>query len=405
MRSSVLFAAAFQAIGKNALRTLLTILGVVIGVGAVLVMVAVGQGARRKIRQQVEGLGTNLLVVTPGTSGTGGVNQGAGSFNRLTMADVETLRREATTLSAVSPVVVAPAQVIGRSRNWRTAVNGVTADYPAIRDWEVESGTFFSDADERSLRSVAVLGSTVAEGLFPEGDAVGQSVQVRNVPFRVVGVLAKKGTSAGGSDQDDVVLAPAATVQARLAGRQFIPQVVASAPTAEGVAAAREGVAAILRQAHRLSQGEEDDFTVRDQADLTKAAQGTAEVMTALLAAIAGISLLVGGIGIMNIMLVSVTERTREIGIRRAVGARASDVRRQFLVESVVLSLAGGAIGVVCGTAGARLVGRLTGWATAVTPGTVAVALAVSAAIGAFFGFYPARKAAALHPIDALRWE
>jgi putative ABC transport system permease protein len=284
-------------------------------------------------------------------------------------------------------------------------VNGVAVDYQVIRDWEIGSGWFFTASDVRAMRKVAVLGKTVATNLFPDDDPVGQTIQLRNVPFKIIGVLAGKGQSAGGSDQDDVILAPDTTVQTRLAGRQFIPQIVASTASAQGIAAAQGEIRAVMREAHRLASWEDDDFTVKNQADLAKTAQGTTEVMTLLLAAIASISLLVGGIGIMNIMLVSVTERTREIGIRLAIGAHAADVMTQFLVESVVMGVLGGAVGIAVGFGGAWIVGRVTGWATTVTLATVAVALLFSAGVGVFFGFYPARKAATLNPIEALRYE
>jgi len=405
MRSWTLVKVAWQSILKNTMRTLLTMLGIIIGVGAVIVMVAVGQGAQLRIRQQIENLGTNMIVLTAGASAQGGVSQGAQSFNRLTTDNVDTLRRESTLLSAISPVVVAPTQAIGGAGNWRTVVNGISTDYAIIRDWTTTSGSFFDVADQRSARKVAVLGATVAKNLFPDQDPVGEEIQLRDVPFKIIGVLASKGQTAGGSDQDDVVLAPYTTVQSRLAGRKFIPQILASTATPDDIAAAQEEIRAIMREAHRLASWEEDDFTVRNQTDLAETAQGTTEVMTALLAAIASISLLVGGIGIMNIMLVSVTERTREIGIRLAVGAHGSDVMTQFLVESTVMSLLGGAIGIAVGFAGARLLGHFTGWSTAVSPPIVLLALAFSASVGIFFGFYPARKAAGLNPIEALRYE
>jgi len=405
MRASVLVKVAAQSILKNKMRTLLTMLGIVIGVGAVIIMVAIGQGAQLQIERQIANLGTNMLVVTPGAARQGGVSQGAGSFNRLTIADAEKLQREGTLLSAVSPVVFTRVQVIGGAGNWRTEVQGVSTSYQLIRDWNPSEGSFFAESDLQGRRKVAVLGATVAENLFPDGDAVGQSVQLRNVPFTVVGVLERKGQTATGTDQDDVILIPYTTMQTRLAGRSFIGQILASTSSPGDIPAAQEEIRAIMRESHRLGPADLDDFTVRNQNEIAEAAKGATEVMTALLAAIASVSLVVGGIGIMNIMLVSVTERTREIGIRMAIGARGSDVLTQFLVESVVMSLAGGIIGIGVGLGGATLIGKIAGWSTALPIGAVFLAVGFSAAVGIFFGFYPARKAARLDPIQALRYE
>ena len=405
MRSLSLVRVAAESILANRMRTLLTMLGIIIGVGAVIVMVAVGEGAQSKIREQVEGLGTNLLVITAGSSSSSGASGGAGSANRLRVEDFEKLQREGVVLSGVSPMITTFSQVIGGTGNWRTQINGVASNYTMIRDWPVEDGTFFEEADLRAMRKVAVLGSTVADNLFPGGDAVGQRIQLRNVPFEIIGVLSTKGQTAEGRDQDDVIVAPYTTVQTRLSGRSFIPQIIASTFTPDDIPAATEEIRGIMRESHDLAEWEEDDFTVRNQTELAQAAQGTTEVMTILLASIAGISLLVGGIGIMNIMLVSVTERTREIGVRMAVGARRGDVLTQFLIESVVMSLAGGLVGVVLGFAGAKVLADVTGWSTLIQPQTVALALGFSASVGIFFGYYPARKAARLDPIDALRYE
>ncbi len=405
MKASNLVKVAARSIRKNKMRTLLTMLGIIIGVGAVIVMVAVGEGARSQIQSQINNLGTNMIVVTPGSSSQGGVSRGAQSYNRLTVEDAEKIAREATLVSAVSPVVFTRTQAIGGEGNWRTTINGVSADYVTIRDWPLQSGLFFDHSELRSVRKVAVLGKTVADNLFPNQDPVGQNVQLRNVPFTIIGVLTEKGQTASGNDQDDVIFVPYTTAQTRLSGWSRIFQILASTYSYQDIAAAQSEISAIMRESHGLSEWEEDDFTIRNQTDLAEAAQGTTEVMALLLAAIASISLLVGGIGIMNIMLVSVTERTREIGIRMAVGARGKDVLTQFLIEAIVMSVLGGVIGVAIGFGGSSLLGRFTGWSTVISPETVAIALLFSAGVGIFFGFYPARKAAALDPIEALRYE
>ncbi len=407
MKPQRLITLASRSIVRNKMRTFLTTLGIIIGVGAVIVMVAIGQGARSQIQQRIQNLGTNLLVITPGATqtGTGAANQGAGSFNRITVADADALKRESTLLAGVSPVILAPSQVIGPSGNWRTAVQGGSVDLQSIRNWTVESGRFFDDDDVRSMRKVCLLGHTVAQALFPDQDPTGQQIRIRNVPFDIIGVLATKGQTADGNDQDDVILAPYTTVQTRLAGRQFIPQIIASTQSQGDIPAAQLEIRDIMRQSHNLVGNEQDDFTIRNQNDIAATASATTTVMTWLLASIASISLLVGGIGIMNIMLVSVTERTREIGVRMAVGARGSDVLAQFLVEALVLCTAGGVIGVLLGFLGTIVVHRATGWGTQVNPLMVGVAIGFAALVGIFFGYYPARKAAALDPIEALRYE
>ena len=405
MKQHTLFKEASQSIRKNKMRTLLTMLGIVIGVAAVIIMVAIGNGAQQKIQDQISGLGTNLIIVMPGATQQGGVSQGAGTFNRLTVDDAERIKKEATLLSAVSPVVSTHAQVIGGQGNWRTSVNGVSTDYLTIRDWSVSSGDFFADADVTGSRKVAVLGNTVAQNLFPDQDPVGAQIQIGHVPFTVIVVLAPKGQTAGGQDQDDVVLMPYTTAQNRLSGSVRIGQILASTYSATDIPAAQSEISGIMRESHRLADGADDDFTVRNQTEIAQAATSATAVMTGLLAAIASVSLVVGGIGIMNIMLVSVTERTREIGIRMAIGARGSDVLTQFLVESVVMSVLGGLVGLAVGLGGGALVGRVLGFATAPSMMAVVMAVGFSAAVGVFFGYYPARKAAALNPIQALRYE
>ena len=404
MKTSNLVRVASQSIFKNKMRALLTMLGIIIGVGAVIILVAVGLGARSKIRDSIQALGSNMIIVTPGAVSTGGVNMGAGSFTALTIDDVEKMEREATLIVGVSPVINSQGQAIAGNMNWRARINGVSTSYEVIRAWPVSSGAWFDEDDLRSNRRVVLIGQTVADNLFPDQDPIGERVQIRNVPFDIIGVLSVKGQGAGG-DQDDIILMPYTTAFTRLSGRSFIPQIVASAVSEEQLEAAQEELRIILRESHNLLQGEADDFTVRDQTDLATAASASTETMSMLLAAIASISLLVGGIGIMNIMLVSVTERTREIGIRMAIGARGKDVLTQFLVESIVMSVLGGILGLTIGVLGATILGNVMGWNTEVSVLTAAVAIGFSAAVGVFFGFYPAKKAASLNPIDALRYE
>jgi putative ABC transport system permease protein len=405
MKQSTLFKVATQSILKNKMRTLLTMLGIVIGVGAVIVMVAIGHGAQSQIETQIKSLGTNLILVLPGSTAQGGVSQGAGTFNRLTVDDAAKLKRDGTTFAAVSPVIGTRAVVIGGTGNWRTSINGVSPDFLTIRDWSVTSGDFFTDADVSASRKIAILGATVASNLFPGTDPVGAQIQIGHVPFTVTGVLAQKGQSAGGQDQDDVVLMPYTTAQNRLSGNVRLGQILVSTSSANEIPAAQDEIRTLMRESHRLSDGADDDFTVRNQTEIAAAATSTTAVMSGLLAAIAGVSLIVGGIGIMNIMLVSVTERTREIGIRMAIGARGSDVLTQFLVESIVMSVLGGIVGLAAGFGGAALLGHITGWSTATPASAVFMAVGFSAAVGVFFGYYPARKAAALNPIQALRYE
>ncbi len=394
---------ALRSLSRNRMRSLLTALGIIIGVAAVIVMVAVGQGSQARIEANIRQLGANVIMVHGGASRAGGVSRGVGSMVRLTLDDADKLAREATLCMAVSPVVSSGEQVIGGGGNWNTQINGVSPEYLTIRAWELAAGEFFTERDVRARRKVAVLGKTVADELFPGQDPVAERIRIRNTPFKVIGVLAEKGQSGMGPDQDDVILAPSTTVLYRLSGDRHIRRIMASAISEEQIERAQEEVTELLREAHRIGPGEEDDFRVGNQAEIIEAVSETSKVLTILLGSIAGVSLVVGGIGIMNIMLVSVTERTREIGIRLAVGARGRDVLTQFLVEAVVLSLTGGIIGVLLSLGVAFALEWAAGVATVVNPGIVLLAFSFSGAVGVFFGFYPARKASALNPIDALR--
>jgi putative ABC transport system permease protein len=396
---------AFKSIMRNRMRSLLTSLGIIIGVSAVIVMVAIGEGSQKRIEQQIAGLGTNIITVFPASMRMGGVSQGAGSSNRLTLEDAANLAKEMTLAAAVSPVVRNRGQVIGGGRNWSTSISGVSAQYTDVRSWKVAKGEFFTDRDVKSNAKVAVLGKTVADELFPSEDPIGQTIRISNTPFKVIGVMAEKGQNAMGMDEDDVVLAPSSAVLYRLKGGGHVDMINVSARSAADLTAAETEVKTILRQSHRLAETADDDFRILNQAEITETATETSKILTLLLGAIAGVSLVVGGIGIMNIMLVSVTERTREIGIRLSIGARPSDVLTQFIAESVVLSAFGGVVGILLALVISWALGALTSLVTVVNPAMVLLAFSVSGAVGVFFGLYPARKAAALNPIDALRHE
>ena len=397
---------AWRALMRNPLRASLTMLGVVIGVAAVVATLAIGQGARASVQAQIASLGSNVIMIFPGTGpGSGGSRGAQGSSNSMTIEDIAAIKREAPSVERVAWSVRAGGQVIYGNENWQTGIVGTTEDFFAIRDWPVETGTAFTDADVRNGGKVAVLGATVAEALFGTEDPIGKTIRIRNLPFKVVGVLARKGGSAMGQDQDDTIIVPGTTVQRKFLSSNNINFVYVSARSADQINSAIEEISALLRQRHRIRPGQDDDFFIRNQAEFASAAEQTSKTMTLLLSSIAAVSLLVGGIGIMNIMLVSVTERTREIGIRMAVGARGRDILSQFLVESAFLSLLGGALGVLLGIGASALVSSLAKWPTSVSPMSIGLAFTFSAAVGIFFGFYPARKAADQDPIEALRYE
>ena len=398
---------AFRALARNKTRAALTMLGIIIGVSAVIVMVSIGQGAQATVQAQIEGMGTNLLFVSAGSQNVGGVRSGAGDTgtNTLTVDDLEAIKREVPSVSMVSPVINSRSQMIAGNQNWSTQIQGVSEQFPEIRKWSVGSGDFFTDSDVRSAARVVVIGQTIADNLFPGQDATGQTMRISNMPFRVVGVMARKGQDPQGRDQDDAAFAPYTSVQKKLLGNTRVQVAYVSAISQDATYTAQTQIADLLRQRHKLAQGAPDDFTVRNMSDVAEAANETNSVMTMLLGSIAGVSLLVGGIGIMNIMLVSVTERTREIGIRMAIGARSTAVRTQFLVESIVLSLTGGFVGIGLGVLASVGVPLLLGWPTLVSTASIVGSVVFSAGVGIFFGYYPARKAAALDPIDALRYE
>ncbi|MEA2570968.1 MAG: putative transport system permease protein [Acidobacteriota bacterium] len=393
-----------KAILRNKMRSLLTMLGIVIGVGCVIVVVAIGNGATKSIQDTINSLGSNFIMIFPGTTTQGGARMFSGS-STLTIEDADAIKAEAPAVAYVSPNLRTSAQTVAGELNWGTSIYGVGVDWPFIRSWNVADGNFFTDSDVRSGSKVAVLGATVAENLFPQGGAVGQIVRIKNVPFKVIGVLDRKGGSTQGQDQDDQIIAPYTTVMKRLMGQNKLSMLYASAKSPEQVQEAQDQIDALLRQRHRIPPGGDADFMMRSQEEIASAQDAQMKILRTLLLCIAGVSLLIGGIGIMNIMLVSVTERTREIGIRMAIGAKGRHVLLQFLFEAITLSIVGGLLGIGSGIGVSSLVAKLLKWPIFVSPSSIVIAFGVATAVGVFFGFYPARKAAQLDPIDALRYE
>jgi putative ABC transport system permease protein len=400
------FVIAVRALRRNAMRTSLTALGMIIGVAAVIVMMALGNGARSSIETQIQSAGSNLVTVNAGSGQFGPVRGGQGATRTLTVEDAVAIRRDVPGVRYMSPGVNTRTQVIGSSGNWFTTIQGASEEFQDIRAWPVQFGSFFSADDVTRSARVAVIGTVVRNQLFGAGaDPVGQVIRIRNQPFRVVGVLASKGQGAFGQDQDDTIIVPYTTVMKRLLGQDYLRDITITAATSEDVARTPDLIREVLRQRHNIPPGGDDDFLVRTSDEIANVLTATTNTMTYLLASIAAVSLLVGGIGIMNIMLVSVTERTREIGLRLSVGARDIDVLLQFLTEAVVLSMTGGAIGVALGFGASYVLGRVMSWSSLVTPDAVLLSFGCAATIGIFFGFYPARKAASLDPIEALRFE
>ncbi|PYK99619.1 MAG: multidrug ABC transporter substrate-binding protein [Verrucomicrobia bacterium] len=406
MSTMITLKAALRALNKNKMRSGLTALGIIIGVGAVIAMVGIGNGAKAQVEAQVASLGQNVIQVSAGSTSSRGVRQGADTAVTLTIADAEAIAEEIPDVLAVSPEVKIKTQIVTGNRNWSASVYGESADYFTIRQWPVDSGTTFTEQDVRAAAKVAVLGATAAEELFGDQEPLGEIVRIQNAPFTVIGVLKSKGTSVSGSDNDDNVIVPYTIAMKRLVGQQTnLRRINVQAANADVLSEVETQITELLRQRHRTGSGDESDFKVQSQLEIGEVATQTTRTMTLLLAAIASVSLVVGGIGIMNIMLVSVTERTREIGVRMAVGARGGDILRQFLGEALTLSSLGGLIGIAVGTGTSKLIAATQDWPTLISLDSVLIAFFFSAAVGIFFGFYPARKASRLDPIDSLRYE
>jgi len=397
-----------RALRVNKMRSALTMLGIIIGVGAVIAMLAIGTGASEKITQQISSIGSNLIIILPGSTTSGGLRMGMGSQPTLTRDDADAIVKECSAVQEAAPVLNGAAQIVYSNQNWSTGVYGTTASMLIIRDWPLSYGRAFTEQDIRNATKVAILGQTVVENLFGSIDPVGQMIRIKKVPFMVIGVLDRKGQSPQGQDQDDTIYIPVTTAQKKIFGTSFpgmVRTIMVKAKSTEDLAPAERQINELLRQRHHLSARQDNDFTVRNLTQIMQVAEQSTKVMTLLLGAIASVSLLVGGIGIMNIMLVSVTERTREIGIRMAVGAKTWDIRLQFIIEALTLSLIGGLAGILTGITGSKLISALAGWSTIVSVLSILLAFGFSGLVGIFFGFYPAYKASLLNPIDALRYE
>jgi putative ABC transport system permease protein len=396
---------ALAALRANGMRSLLTTLGIIIGVACVVATIGIGDGARIQAEDQLRSLGTNFLMIYPGSITSGGARAGFGASSKLSYEDLDAIRRDIQDVTYISATNRTTQQVIYGNQNWSTSIQGAETDWPLIRSWNIERGQFFTDQDTRSANKVCVLGTTVVQNLFGSEDPIGKIIRIKNLPFKVAGVLESKGGSTMGQDQDDTVIVPYETVRKKLIGTTAVGGILASAASNDMVQRAQDEITALLRQRHRIAKPSDDDFIIRTQTEMLQQAEDQSRTMSYLLWSIAGVSLLVGGIGIMNIMLVSVTERTREIGVRMAIGAKGKDIRAQFLVEAVALSIAGGTLGIFFGLGIQKGVARFAGWPVAVQPQAIALAFVFSALVGIAFGFYPALKASQLDPIEALRYE
>lgn len=399
---------SIRALTRNKMRSFLTILGIIIGVAAVIAMVSVGEGAKKGIQERFQSMGTNLLFVYPGSRNFRGVATGFGGFNTLKPEDAKAIEEHCDAVAATSPSISTRAQVVYANKNWNTQIQGTGEKFPEIRNWKVVEGAYFDETHVASAAKVCVLGSQVRQNLFEDEEAVGKTIRIKKIPFKVIGVLESKGEQGGFFNRDDMIAVPYTTVMKRLMGVDYISSIDVSAVSPERTAEAQRQIEELMRERHRIAPGADDDFQVRNIADVAQSAAESTQIMTILLGSIASISLIVGGIGIMNIMLVSVTERIREIGVRLAVGAREKDILLQFLIEAVVLSVGGGIIGIIVGVGASRMMKYISvfqGITTVVTPGSILLAFLFSASVGIFFGYYPARKASRLDPIEALRYE